>query len=231
MIIYRCIISGDEMFSDAFKVKEGDFFYEVEGRSVTRTEDFDDTLIGANASAEEAAEGNDSSSVSGIDIILNHKLQETGFDKKQYMTYIKEYMKAIKAKLEENNPGRVEAFTEGAKSEVKKIVANIKNYQFFTGESMNPEGMVGLLDFREDGITPFMLFFKDGLEVEKCVSALSLETCHEASWRTCWSSHPHPVKAWRAMKPMKNVRCNHSARRHFKTKYMAQAQNNNFLLM
>ncbi|XP_029386174.1 translationally-controlled tumor protein homolog [Echeneis naucrates] len=168
MIIYRCIISGDEMFSDAFKVKEGDFFYEVEGRSVTRTEDFDDTLIGANASAEEAAEGNDSSSVSGIDIILNHKLQETGFDKKQYMTYIKEYMKAIKAKLEENNPGRVEAFTEGAKSEVKKIVANIKNYQFFTGESMNPEGMVGLLDFREDGITPFMLFFKDGLEVEKC---------------------------------------------------------------
>lgn len=39
--------------------------------------------------------------------------------------------------------------------------------QFFTGESMNPEGMVGLLDYREDGITPFMLFFKDGLEIEK----------------------------------------------------------------
>lgn len=35
---------------------------------------------------------------------------------------------------------------------------------------MNPEGMVGLLDYREDGITPFMLFFKDGLLVEKCVS-------------------------------------------------------------
>lgn len=42
--------------------------------------------------------------------------------------------------------------------------------QFFTGESMNAEGMVGLLDFREDGITPFMIFFKDGLEEEKCVS-------------------------------------------------------------
>lgn len=35
---------------------------------------------------------------------------------------------------------------------------------------MNPEGMVGLLDYREDGITPYMLFFKDGLLVEKCVS-------------------------------------------------------------
>lgn len=40
---------------------------------------------------------------------------------------------------------------------------------------MNPEGMVGLLDYREDGITPFMLFFKDGLEIEKCVSAIKWE--------------------------------------------------------
>lgn len=42
--------------------------------------------------------------------------------------------------------------------------------QFFTGESMNPDGSIGLLDFREDGVTPYMLFFKDGLEIEKCVS-------------------------------------------------------------
>ncbi len=41
---------------------------------------------------------------------------------------------------------------------------------------MNPDGMVGLLDYREDGITPYMLFFKDGLIVEKCVSTqLSLQ--------------------------------------------------------
>lgn len=36
---------------------------------------------------------------------------------------------------------------------------------------MNPDGMVALLDFREDGVTPYMIFFKDGLEIEKCVSA------------------------------------------------------------
>lgn len=35
---------------------------------------------------------------------------------------------------------------------------------------MNPDGVIGLLDFREDGVTPYMLFFKDGLEIEKCVS-------------------------------------------------------------
>jgi len=170
MIIYKCVITGDEMFSDIYKVKESEngIFFEVEGKAVTRTEGFDDALIGANASAEEVVESNECASVSGVDIVLNHKLQETSFDKKGYMAYIKDYMKTIKAKLQETNPGRVDAFMAGAPGEVKKILGNISNYQFFTGESMNPDGMIGLLDYREDGITPFMLFFKDGLEVEKC---------------------------------------------------------------
>lgn len=63
-------------------------------KSVTRIEGFDDALISANASAEEAIESSESATVSGVDIVLNHKLQETGFDKKQYMTYIKDYVKA-----------------------------------------------------------------------------------------------------------------------------------------
>uniref|UniRef100_A0A4W6CJY3 Tumor protein, translationally-controlled 1 n=1 Tax=Lates calcarifer TaxID=8187 RepID=A0A4W6CJY3_LATCA len=154
MIIYKCIISGDEMFSDIYKVTESDFFYEVEGKTIIRTEDLDDSLFGVN----------ETSSVSGVDIVLNHKLQETSFNKKQYTAYIKDYMKAIKAKLEETNPKRVEAFTTGAGSEVKKILGNINNYQV----AIQRHG--GLLDYREDGITPYMLFFKDGLEVEKCVS-------------------------------------------------------------
>ncbi|KAG5829937.1 hypothetical protein ANANG_G00320260 [Anguilla anguilla] len=76
----------------------------------------------------------------------------------------------IKAKLEEINPDQVKPLHGRSTGDQKKIMDNMKNFQFFTGESMNPEGMVGLLDFREDGITPFMTFFKDGLEIEKCVS-------------------------------------------------------------
>jgi hypothetical protein len=30
--------------------------------------------------------------------------------------------------------------------------------------------MVALLNYREDGVTPFFTFFKDGLKVEKLVS-------------------------------------------------------------
>lgn len=171
MIIYRDIISNDEMFSDIYIIKEscGGLCFEVEGKMVTRVEGgIDDALIGGNASAECPDEGTDSTSVSGVDIVLNHKLQETGFTKESYKQYIKDYMKAIKAKLDESHPDRVKPFMTGAAEKIKAILGNFKNYQFFTGESMNPEGMVCLLDFREDGITPYLTFFKDGLEIEKC---------------------------------------------------------------
>lgn len=139
------------VFDDIFSL----FFW---FQTVTRTEGFDDALIGANASAEEATEANESSTVSGVDIVLNHSLQETGFDKKQYLAYIKDYLKAwvlvfmylnlttlnsmkntallcmfsIKTKLQETNPGRVEKFMAEAQVAVKGVVGNIKNYQVFT---------------------------------------------------------------------------------------------------
>ncbi|KAJ8247051.1 hypothetical protein GJAV_G00258210 [Gymnothorax javanicus] len=170
MIIYKDIITGDEMFSDIYKITESPngVLVEVEGKMVSRTEDIDDSVFGGNASTEAQDEGCDSTTVSGIDIILNHKLQETTFTKESYKVYIKDYLKAIKAKLEDGNSERVKPFMAGAQEAIKTILGNMKNYQFFTGETMNPEGMVGLLDFREDGITPFMIFFKDGLEIEKC---------------------------------------------------------------
>ena len=62
-------------------------------------------------------------------------------------------MKAVKTKLQESNPDRVETFEKGAQNFAKKIVANFKDYEFYTGESMNPEGMVALLNYREDGVT------------------------------------------------------------------------------
>ena len=53
----------------------------------------------------------------------------------------------------------------GAAEQIKHILANFKNYQFFIGENMNPDGMVALLDYREHSVTPYMIFFKDGLEM------------------------------------------------------------------
>jgi hypothetical protein len=61
----------------------------------SRSEDVDGALIGANASAEGGDEGSEASTVSGVDIVLNSKLQETSaYNKKAYQSYIKGYMKA-----------------------------------------------------------------------------------------------------------------------------------------
>ena len=54
-------------------------------------------------------------------------------------------MKAVKTELQAKNPDRVAAFEKGAQDLAKKIVGNFKDYEFFVGESMNPEGMVALL--------------------------------------------------------------------------------------
>ncbi|KAM5182074.1 translationally-controlled tumor protein [Mantella aurantiaca] len=171
MIIYRDVISGDEMFSDIYKMKEvcNGLCFEVEGKTISRREgEIDDALIGGNASAECLDEGAEGTTVTGVDIVINHKLQETGFSKDSFKQYIKDYMKSIKCYLEKNKPDRVKPFMSGASEKVKELLGNFKNLQFYTGETMNPEAMVCFLDYREDGITPFITFFKDGLEVEKC---------------------------------------------------------------
>ncbi|KAM6178684.1 translationally-controlled tumor protein-like isoform 2-T2 [Rhynchocyon petersi] len=172
MIIYQNLISHDEMFSNIYKIWEiaDGLCLEVAGRMVSRTEgNIDDSLIGGNASAEGTdCEGTESTVVTGVDIIMNHDLQETIFTKETYKTYIKDYMKSIKGKLEEQKPERVKPFMTGAAEQIKHILANFQNYEFFVGENMNLDGMVALLDYREDGVTPYMIFFKDGLEMEKC---------------------------------------------------------------
>jgi len=57
-------------------------------------------------------------------------------------------MKAVKVELGKTNPERVESFEKGAQAYAKKIVANFKDFEFYTGETMNPDGMVALLNYR-----------------------------------------------------------------------------------
>ncbi|XP_043556258.1 translationally-controlled tumor protein homolog [Chiloscyllium plagiosum] len=171
MKLYKCAVSGDEMFSDIYKIKEGarGIVYEVEGKVISRTEgSIDDTLIGGNASQECPTEQAETSTVSGVDIVLNHNLKEISLAKADYRTHIKGYMKQLRNRVQERNPDEVKTFTENAQKVISEILNNFVDYQLFLGESLNSDGMIGLLNYREDGITPYMLFFKDGLEIEKC---------------------------------------------------------------
>ena len=49
----------------------------------------------------------------------------------------------------------------------KKIVASFKDWEFYTGESMDPDGMIVLLNYRDDGITPYVVVWKHGLSEMK----------------------------------------------------------------
>eukprot|EP00299_Pterocystis_sp_00344_P013287 c6499_g1_i1.p1 GENE.c6499_g1_i1~~c6499_g1_i1.p1 ORF type:complete len:139 (-),score=29.03 c6499_g1_i1:16-432(-) len=101
-----------------------------------------------------------------IDVVDAHRLVETGFDKKTFIKYIKTYIKRIRQHLEKNDSERVEAFTTGAMFVVKKIIANFNEFQFFMGKSQDIAAGLALVFYKDDGITPYMWLFKDGL-VEK----------------------------------------------------------------
>uniref|UniRef100_A0A8C2V9Z6 Translationally-controlled tumor protein n=1 Tax=Chinchilla lanigera TaxID=34839 RepID=A0A8C2V9Z6_CHILA len=142
----------------------------MEDKMVSRTEgNIDDSLFGGNATPESTeGEGTESTVVTDVDIVMNHHLQETSFTKKAHKKYIKDYMKSIKGKLKEQRTERVKPFMTGAAEGMKHILANFRNYQFFIGANTNPDGMVALLDYHEDGMTSFMISLKDALEMEKC---------------------------------------------------------------
>lgn len=100
------------------------------------------------------------------DVVDAFKLCETGFSKKDFMTYLKSYLKAIRAKLEETNPDRVAKFEAGSQVYAKKILSNFDNFRFYQGENMDPEAMVCLLGTREDN-SEYFIFWKDGLRAAK----------------------------------------------------------------
>jgi len=171
MKIFKDKFTGDEMFSDSYKVKLVDeVVYEVYGRLVQRKQG-DIEIAGFNPSAEESTEGCDETIESGVDVVLNHRLCETyAFgDKKSYTAYLKDYMKKLVAKLEETAPDQVDVFKTNMNKVMKDILSRFKDLQFFTGESMDIDGMVGLMEYRDingDSV-PVLMFFKHGLDEEK----------------------------------------------------------------
>merc|ERR1711878_169881 len=173
MKIYKDVFSGDELFSDTYPMKlVDDCVYEVYGKHISRTEG-DIQLEGSNASAEgaDADEGGDASTVSGVDLVLNHRLTETGFgSKKDYMVYLKDYMKKVVKYLEGNDrAGEVDTFKKNINNVMKDLLGKFKDLQFFTGESMDAEAMILILDYKEvDGEEkPILMAFKHGISEEK----------------------------------------------------------------
>lgn len=159
MLVYKDVFTGDEMIGDSYDLKlVDDVVYEADCAMIEVG--VGEVNIGGNASAEEADEGTDDQAEKVNNVVYSFKLSPTSFDKKSYMTYIKGYMKKVKTHLQETAPDRIPIFEKGIAAFVKKVLSNFNDYEFYTGESMNPDGMVALLNYREDGTTPYFSFSK-----------------------------------------------------------------------
>jgi len=175
MLIYRDIISGDEICSDTSKIIDaGNGLWEIDGRMVKKgAENF--VLDGANPSAE-GDDGDDGGDDSGdnqpiLDLADQFRLAkiEGGMSKKSYQSELKKYMKALTEKLKERGTPEedIKKFQSEAPAAAKKILGNWDNYDIYQGESMAENSMYVLVDFREDGMTPYMTVWKWGLEEYK----------------------------------------------------------------
>merc|ERR1712033_57874 len=120
-------------------------------------------LEGANTSAEEEQD----------DLDEGCRLESTCTfsckDFKDFRNQMKAFVKNVMKGLEEaGQTEKVAEFKEGAGPALKYLYKNWKDFELYAGESMNPDGTVGYLNYEEDGVTPYMLFWKHSLVEEKC---------------------------------------------------------------
>ncbi|CAG5133018.1 unnamed protein product, partial [Candidula unifasciata] len=151
--IHSCCETGDEMFTDTYPLE--------------LVEKFDDSKIGANASAEEQQDkGAEESSYSGIDVVLDNRLQKTGFcSKKEFMSYFRDFMK------KKNPDFDVTTWPTEIQNTFKAVLASLDQYEFFTGQSCNPDGSIAMVKWEtpagETDYIPYLYFFADGVREEK----------------------------------------------------------------
>jgi len=88
MIIYKDILTGDEIISDSYDLKEVDgAVYEVDCAMITLGAV--EVNTGANASAEEAEEGVEDGALQVNNVVNSFRLNSTQFDKKSYLSHLK----------------------------------------------------------------------------------------------------------------------------------------------
>jgi len=86
------------------------------------------------------------------------------------MVYLKDYMKKVIKYLEDNDRGsEVATFKTNINKVMTELLGKFKDLQFFTGESMDAEAMILILDYKEvDGEErPILMAFKHGISEEK----------------------------------------------------------------
>ncbi|KAJ6770991.1 TRANSLATIONALLY CONTROLLED TUMOR PROTEIN-RELATED [Salix koriyanagi] len=181
MLVYQDLLSGDELLSDSFPYREieNGMLWEVDGKWVVQGAV--DVDIGANPSAEGGEdEGVDDQAVKVVDIVDTFRLQEQPpFDKKQFLTQIKKFIKNLSEKLDDEQKEKFRKNIEGA---TKFLLSKIKDLQFFVGESMHDDGCLVFAYYKDGSADPDIFVLRpcfEGGQVLK--SANNWPRCASAS--------------------------------------------------
>ena len=145
--------TGDEMISDAYpsKMNEEAGMLEFTGRWIEIQDDEEDP----------------NSKHQVIDIVNNQNLQPLSLKASQFMGWAKQFCPKRKTQLESENPSLVATFMANAKKAMSFIGKNIKNVDFYTGSSCDPDAMLVFCIVDDDNV-PHVYLLAEGCNSEKC---------------------------------------------------------------
>lgn len=178
MIVYRDIISGDEMLSDAFKLiqvtEDGvaiDGLMYCESKNISKNDDVDVGCGNAfGGGGEEDGGGVDSTVQTVNNVIDGFQYNEMPFSSaSEFKGFLKDYFNRIREKLAEKHgkgTDPVKAFMARAPEIAKYLVKRFSDVQTYVGASFNPDSMVFSI-YPEGATTPNFYYIMDGFIAEK----------------------------------------------------------------
>lgn len=177
MIVYKDLISNDEMITGAYKQNT---VYDKEGiavkglfevQSSTKIKGSESIDIGCGNSFGGGGEEEVDSSVEKVnDIIDSFVYTEVPFGSKgEFKEYLKDYVRSVRAKLKEKGTPQLEIkeFMANAPGMVKFLLGKFSDMQTFAGESMTAEGGMGFGYYKDGAHCPTFVYITKSLVAEK----------------------------------------------------------------
>merc|ERR1711915_77167 len=169
MIVYKDVLTGEDLFTDSNKVEPRDTYYLVVGRDVIRRDD-NDYNTGANPSEEEGGEDLESSAVSGIDVVVDNHLEEVAAFpsikafKKESAPNFKKLLGVLQERCPDFDVELYKTHSMGYMAEVGKLMKEHDDFRLFQPPIY--EGFM-IPSYYDDENRPILIFFKYSVKEEK----------------------------------------------------------------
>eukprot|EP00598_Pedospumella_elongata_P000338 CAMPEP_0184973608 /NCGR_PEP_ID=MMETSP1098-20130426/5305_1 /TAXON_ID=89044 /ORGANISM="Spumella elongata, Strain CCAP 955/1" /LENGTH=178 /DNA_ID=CAMNT_0027496069 /DNA_START=49 /DNA_END=585 /DNA_ORIENTATION=- len=177
MIVYRDIISGEEMLSDAFKLEDVidsdgnkvEGLMCVESKMITKGGGDVDIGCGNSFGGTGEDEGVDSTAETVNNVVDGFQYTETQIGTaNDFKAWVKDYMNAVVLKLRAAGKPKedIQKFKACAPGIAMFFLKQFSDVQFYLGPSFNPETMVFSI-YKDGAHTPPFYYIMGGLVAEK----------------------------------------------------------------